>query len=335
MHKKLVIFFILLLFVLFSLTAGGTKEDKLHIGCVIYRFDDTFMTEVRNAIARASTGKVVIEIENCQNMQSLQNDIIERFLDEGCDALAINPVDRTAAGVLIEKAKKANVPIVFFNREPLAEDMAAWDKVYYVGANAEASGTISGQILADYWLSHPEADLNGDGVMQYVILKGEPGHQDAELRTEYSCKCLSDNGIILEKLAEENGQWLRETGKEKMRAFLSSFDDRIEAVLANNDDMALGAIDALKEAGYFQHGRYLPVVGVDATSQALAALQEGTLLGTVLNDSVGQGKVVFSFAYQLAEGKTPHLDSSDGYLVDGQYVWVPYKKVTKSELPII
>jgi methyl-galactoside transport system substrate-binding protein len=244
--------------------------------------------------------------------------------------MEINPVDRTAAGVIIDKAKKADIPVVFFNREPLAEDMAKWDKVYYVGAKAEESGTMSGQIIADYWKANMATmDRNKDGVLQYVMLKGEPGHQDAELRTEYSIKCLKDNGMKVEKLAEDTGMWDRVKGQEKMAAFIASQGDKIEAVFANNDDMALGAIEALKAAGYFKDGKFMPVVGVDATAPALQALEEGTLLGTVLNDAVNQGRATFKLSYELAMGKTP-TSASIGYTIsDGKYVWVPYQKVTK------
>ena len=89
---------------------------------------------------------------------------------------------RTAAGVIIGKAKNANIPVVFFNREPLPEDMKKWDKVYYVGAKAEQSGTMQGELIAKWWKAHPEADKNKDGVIDYVMINGEPGHQDAELQ---------------------------------------------------------------------------------------------------------------------------------------------------------
>jgi methyl-galactoside transport system substrate-binding protein len=242
--------------------------------------------------------------------------------------MAINPVDRTAAGVIIEKAKKANIPVVFFNKEPLPEDMQKWDKIYYVGARAEESGTMSGQIIVDYWKSHPEADKNGDGVLQYIMIKGEPGHQDAELRTEYSIKAITDAGIPVEKLAEDTALWDRVRGQEKMAAFLAAHGDNIEAVLANNDDMALGAIEALKAGGYFKDGKFMPVVGVDATAPAIQALEEGTLLGTVLNDAINQGQATFNLSFLLAQGETPTSENSGYEISDGKYVWVPYRKVT-------
>ncbi len=308
--------------------ASGAFAADVEIGCAIYKFDDTFMTGVRNAIAEAAKDKVKVDIVDSQNSQSTQNDRVDMFITKRLNSMAINPVDRTAAGVIIDKAKAENIPVVFFNREPLPEDMQKWDKVYYVGAKAEESGTMSGQIIVDYWTSHPEADRNGDGVLQYVMLKGEPGHQDAELRTEFSMKAVADAGIKVEKLAEDTGLWDRVRGQEKMAAFLAAHGDKIEAVFANNDDMALGAIEALKAAGYFKDGKFMPVVGVDATAPAIQALEEGTLLGTVLNDAVNQGVATFNLSFLLAKGETPTSENAGYEITDGQYVWVPYKKVT-------
>lgn len=312
--------------------SGSSAGGDVTIGVAIYKFDDTFMTGVRNAIEQAAAGKATLEIVDSQNSQPTQNDKIDLFITKQMKALAINPVDRNAAGVIIDKAQKANIPVVFFNREPLPEDMKKWDKVYYVGAKAEESGTISGQLVVDYWKAHPEADKNKDGVMQYVMLKGEPGHQDAELRTKYSVKAVEDAGIKVEKLAEDTAMWDRVKGQEKMAAFLAAHGDKIEVVFANNDDMALGAIEALKAAGYFKDGKYMPVVGVDATAPALQALEEGTLLGTVLNDAKNQGAATLNLAVALAKGETPSKENTGFDIVDGKYVWVPYKKITKENI---
>ncbi len=313
-------------------SAPAGDKAKSVIGVAIYKFDDTFMTGVRNAISKAAEGKAQVDIVDSQNSQPTQNDKVDLFITKKVNALAINPVDRTAAGVIIDKAKKANIPVVFLNREPLPEDMKKWDKVYYVGAKAEESGTISGKLIVDYWKAHPEMDKNKDGVLQYVMLKGEPGHQDAELRTKYSIKAVEDAGIKVEKVAEDTGMWDRVKGQEKMAAFLAANGDKIEAVFANNDDMALGAIEALKAKGYFKDGKFMPVVGVDATAPALKALEEGTLLGTVLNDANNQGKATFNIANALAQGQTPNKDNTGFDIVDGKYVWVAYKKITKENI---
>lgn len=313
-------------------TSSNNAPAKPTIGVAIYKFDDTFMTGVRNNISKAAGDSAVVDIVDCQNSQPTQNDKVDLFITKKYNALAINPVDRTTAGVLIEKAQKANIPVVFFNREPLPEDMKKWDKVYYVGAKAEQSGTLQGQLVVDYWKSHPEADKNKDGKMQYVMLKGEPGHQDAELRTKYSIQAVQDAGIQVEKLAEDTGMWDRVKGQEKMAAFLASLGDKIEVVFANNDDMALGAIEALKAAGYFKNGKYMPVVGVDATAPGLEALKDGTMLGTVLNDAKNQGIATFKLAYVLSQGQTPTKENTGYEITDGKYVWIPYVKITKDNI---
>ncbi|MCD9025873.1 galactose ABC transporter substrate-binding protein [Cohnella silvisoli] len=309
--------------------SGG---DSNTIGVAIYKFDDTFMTGVRNAIKDAATGKATVDIVDSQNSQPTQNDKVDLFVSKKYDAMAINPVDRTAAGVIIDKAQKAKIPVVFFNREPLADDMKKWDKVYYVGAKAEQSGSMEGELLVDYWKAHPEMDKNKDGVLQYIMLKGEPGHQDAELRTKFSIQAIEDAGIKVEKLAEDTAMWDRVKAQDKMATFLSAHGDKIEAVLANNDDMALGAIEALKAAGYFKDNKFMPVVGVDATAPALQALSDGTLLGTVLNDAKNQGAATLNLAAVLAKGDTPSKDNSGYDITDGKYVWVPYKKITKDNM---
>jgi len=309
---------------------GGNAQDKT-VGVAVYKFDDTFMTAVRNSIQTAAEGKIKVDLVDSQNSQPTQNDQVDLFVSKKYAALAINPVDRTAATSILDKAKAANIPVVFFNREPLPEDMQKWDKVFYVGAKAEESGTLQGQIAVDYWKAHPEADKNKDGKIQYVMLTGEPGHQDAELRTQYSVKAITDAGIQVEELAKDTAMWDRVQGQEKMSAFLGSQGEKIELVLANNDDMALGAIEALKAAGYFTGDKVMPVVGVDATAPAMEALKAKTLVGTVLNDAENQGKATLMLASLLAQGQTPTKESIGYDLTDGKYVWVPYKKVTEAQ----
>ncbi|MFD0714550.1 galactose ABC transporter substrate-binding protein [Paenibacillus sp. GCM10027626] len=311
---------------------SGEGEGEPKIGVAIYKFDDTFMTGVRNAMSVAASGKSALDIVDSQNAQPTQNEKIDLFISKKYNSMIVNPVDRTAAGVIIDKAKKADIPVVFLNREPLAEDMNKWDKVYYVGAKAEESGTISGQLLVDYWKANPGADKNGDGKLQYVMLQGEPGHQDAELRSKFSVQALQDAGIEVDALAVDTAMWDRVKGQEKMQAFLAQFGDKIEAVLANNDDMALGAIEALKAAGYFTGDKFIPVIGVDATAPAIQALQDGTLLGTVLNDAKNQGAAAVAIAEALAKGETPTKDNTGFDISDGKYVWISYKKITKDNI---
>lgn len=316
-------------------TAAGDNNDAadysdVSLGVCIYKFDDTFMTGVKDAMtAYADELKVQYDVNDSQNSQPTQNDQVQAFITKGVSALAINPVDNTAAQPLIDSAKSAGLPIVFFNRQPSDEIMSTYEKAYYVGAHAEESGTLSGQLLVDYWKANTDkADKNGDGVMQYVMLQGEPGHQDATLRTEYSIKAIEEAGIKVEQLEQDTAMWDKAKATDKMDGWFAKHGDKIEAVLGNNDDMALGAIESLKANGYFEGDKFIPVVGVDATSAALEAMKNGTLYGTVLNDGVNQGKATVAIAVKAAKGET--IDEANvGFPIEGNYSWIPYVQVTR------
>ncbi|MDR0885103.1 MAG: galactose ABC transporter substrate-binding protein [Clostridiales Family XIII bacterium] len=318
-----------------SSSDSGDSKDKggeQLIGSAIYKFDDTFMTGVRTAMTdQAKSEGVKLELVDSQNKQPTQNEQVDTFITKGVGALAINAVDRTAAGPIIEKAKAKELPIVFLNREPEAADMDSYDKVWYVGAKAEQSGEMSGQIISDYFKAHPEADKNGDGVIQYVMLQGEPGHQDATLRTEYSIKQIEADGFKTEQLAADTAMWDKAKATDLMKSFITGQGlDKIEAVLANNDDMALGAIEALKSEGYNtgDAAKYIPVVGVDATAPALEAMKDGSLLGTVLNDADGQGKATINVAVAAMNDKDITEENVGYPVTDGKYIWIDYVKVT-------
>ena len=320
-------------------SCGPAKPAKPNIGITIYKFDDNFMSIVRNNIDTLAKGvgadKLDYSIQDGQGDQAKQNDLIDQFLTKGATALALNMVEPASASVVIGKAQAKKVPIVFFNREPDATEMAKYANAYYVGAKAQQSGTFEGEIVADYWKANPAADKNKDGKLQYVMLLGDPANTDAKYRTEFSIKAVEAAGITVDKLAEDTAMWQTGEAQNKMQAWLSKYGDKIEVVFANNDAMAIGAINALKSAGYFNGKKYMPVVGVDAIPEALDALGQGTLLGTVLNDADKQGKATFDLAYALSQGKPAATDVAA--LADaennpdpkGHYIWVPYVKVTK------
>ncbi|WP_411677640.1 galactose ABC transporter substrate-binding protein [Caproicibacter sp.] len=315
-----------------SETAAVDPSD-VTIGVCIYKFDDTFMTGVRDEMTKeAQKLGVTLNIVDSQSKQATQNEQVDTFLTKGVTALCVNPVDRTAAESLVKKAKDKNIPIIFLNREPEADILKSYDKAWYVGAKAEQSGTMSGQLIVDYFKKNKDADKNGDGKIQYVMLQGEPGHQDAVLRTQYSIQAITDGGFQTEKLAADTAYWDKAKATDLMNTFITSKGiDKIEAVLCNNDDMALGAIEALKAHGYNKgdKSKYIPVVGVDATAPALEAMKEGSMYGTVLNDAVNQGDASVNIAAAAAEGKEISKDNIGYELTDNKYVWIPYVQVTQ------
>jgi methyl-galactoside transport system substrate-binding protein len=330
-------------------TAGsaGASSDAVKIGSVVYKFDDTFMSSMRTAMqAQAQEKGVTIDIQDGQNDQTKENDIVSTQVTQGVTVLAINPVKADIIDPVLASAKNANLPIVFFNKQPSDAVMNSYDKAYYVGARAEDSGTMMGEILAEYFKANPDADKNGDGKVQFVLLTGENNHQDAVARSKYSQKALQDAGLIDGfdidawtqaspandyMLGNQICEWDTSKALDTMNTFITSLGlDRIEAVIANNDDMGLGAIQALQANGYNKGdaSKYIPVVAVDATDKGKAAIKDGSLLGTVLNDAVNQGKAVVNLSVAASRGEAVSKDTVGYDITDGKYIWIPYSKVT-------
>lgn len=305
------------------------EPKSIKIGVTLYDQYDTFVAQLMeefNTYASAKeeeTGVAInIEVYNAADSQSTQNNQVEEMLNDGCDVICVNLVDRTEPTTIIDMAEKNNVPVIFFNRELVAEDLERWDQLYYVGAKAFESGIMEGEIAADTFKNNPEVDKNGDGMFQYVVLEGEAGHQDAIVRTEYSVSTIVENGVPVEKLGYGIANWNRAQAQTKMAQMLGEHGENIELVIANNDDMALGAIDALKASDLEQED-WPVVVGIDGTDVGLEAVANGEMVGTVYNDKEGQAEAMLDLAYELSvDGDLSGLE-----LEDGKYIRLPYSKV--------
>lgn len=314
-----------------SNAAGGS--DKPLIGVTIYKYDDNFMSFVRRAIDESAKDVATLNMMDSQNDQAKQMDQVDLMISKNVKSLAINLVDPQAAASVIAKAKEADLPVVFFNKEPSEQDINSYDKAWYVGTNSAESGIIQGQLVLDSWESNPTYDKNGDGKIQYVLLKGEPGHPDAEARTKYVIDTIVEAGVGVEELELQTGMWDSVKGKELMDAWLAKHGDKIEYVICNNDAMALGAINSLQAEGYFEGDKFMPVVGVDAIPDALIQIEKGTMVGSVLNDAANQGKAAVELAVNVANGKDP-LEGTSWKFDEKKAVRVPYVAITNETIQI-
>ena len=321
------ILIILLCFIIVPFTG---RAQKPRIGICAYAGRDTFILSMLSELRLEAGDAAELEIVSADGDQNLQNDQIQQFIRSGVDVLAVNPVDRTSAVYLIALAKTHDIPIILFNREPLREDLDSWEKAYYVGIDPKQQGRLQAKLALGYFDLHPEQDLNGDGIIQYVLLRGEAGHQDSELRSSALQKALNQSGLKAEKLAEESANWEKSQGQERMAVLLNTLGKRIECVLSNNDDMALGAIDALKAAGYFGAGVSIPVIGVDATASALEMIDQGALYATVQNNAQAQAQAIIQLALLLARGNEITADLFP-YPLDNKVVYIESTIIKKNE----
>lgn len=310
-----------------------SAPDKVYVGVTFYDQSDTFLSELSVCFREQLSSLACSELEvtvttlDAAGSQRTQNDQVEELISMGCNVLCVNLVDRADPSEIIDIAMEADIPIIFFNREPVAEDLQQWDKLYYVGADAKQSGVMQGELAADVIRKNRQVDRNKDGVIQYVVFEGEPGHQDSIIRTENAVDTLQKEGVYLEKLSYQIANWNRAQAQNRMEQMLNQHPNEIELVLANNDDMALGAMDAYKKLNFTESA--LPVFfGIDGTAGGLEAVREGKLAGTVYNDKEGQAIAMAKLAIAVVSGE--YMDELE--LQNDKYVYLPYYKVTSENV---
>lgn len=308
-------------------------EDKVRVGVAYYNQSDTFLNELIACFKEELQSfesddlEVTVTVRDAAGSQRTQDDQVKEMLDAGCNVLCVNLVDRADPSEIIDLARERDIPIIFFNREPVAEDLMQQDGLYYVGAEAEESGIMQGELAVDAIRQNDRIDRNKDGKIQYVVLEGEAGHQDAIIRTENAVETLKSNGIALEKLSYQIANWNRAQAQNQMEQMIGQYQNKIELVLANNDDMALGALDAYRKLNYTESA--LPVFfGIDGTDVGLQAVRDGKMAGTVYNDKEGQAEAMAKLAVAAATGE----GMEDIEFENEKYIYLPYQKVTPDQI---
>jgi len=315
----------------FSIATAEVKTYK--IGVSIYQYTDNFMTLYRNEIEAyfksLETDEVKYEIimVDGKNDMAEQTNQVRNFITQGVDVIILNLVQTSSADAVIDEIVDAGIPLVLINREPLAFDADGntLDESYegilnnptvcYVGADARQSGTFQGEMVAEL---ENHGDINGDGKISYIMIEGDPENIDAQYRTQFSIKALTDAGYEVECLDDQVGNWDQTKGQELCANALSKYGDKIEVVFCNNDAMALGAATAITAADR-KVGENIYLLGVDALEEAVQLVKEGEMTGTVLNDHIGQSHTAVDVAVKLLNGEEIQ-----------NYYWVDYVKVNKA-----
>lgn len=316
---KKILALVMALLVVMVCGVATAEQAAPKIGIAIYQFADNFMTLYRTELVRYLTEDCGIPAENItvmdgKNDQAEQTNQIDGFIADNVDVMILNLVQSTSAATVIQKADAAGIPVVFINREPSEEDMKLSDKICYVGADARQSGTFQGEIIAE---TENHGDFNGNGVVDYVMIMGDPENVDAKYRTEFSIKALEDAGLKTNELYKQRGDWDQTKGQELAATALTQFGNDVDVIFCNNDAMALGAYQAIVDAGRTV-GEDIYLVGVDALDEVQEMVKEGKVTGTVLNDHIGQSHTAADAAIKAANGETLE-----------KYYWVDYVKVTK------
>lgn len=317
--------------VLMLVSVGGASQvqaqeegQTFEIGVAIYQYNDNFMTLYREELGNyfvelgeADGNTYNVDFQDGQNNQATQTEQLNNFIAQGKDLIIANLVDPTGAEQIITAAQSAEIPVIFINREPDVSTMELWPgKTTYVGVDARQSGVFQGEIIADL---ENHGDINGDGVVSYLMIMGDAGNVDAEQRTQYSIETLEET-IETASLGEhQRGNWDQARGQEIAANALSQYGEELEVIFSNNDGMALGAVQAVEGAGRVIN-EDIYVVGVDALPEVVELITDGNFTGTVLNDHFNQARTAAEVAVKLLNGEDV-----------ASYFWHDYVKVTSAE----
>ena len=304
-------------------------QKTVNVGIAVYNEKDAYISDIcgylDQKILEYEKDHPQIEfrskIADARGSQQEQNHQIDQFISLEYDLLLVNIVDRTNAAVIIDKASQAGIPVVFFNREPVREDIFRSENVYYEGSDAKQSAILQADIIADVYEKDPLfLDRNEDGVIQFAMLEGESGHQDALIRSEWVLKGLEERGVMTEQMASETGNWEKSQANVIVKQWLQDYGNSIELIISNNDDMAIGASEALTEKG----SNEIQIVGIDGVDEVRRLVEEKKVLGTVLCDTQLHAEALLQFIDYLAVNEK---QAGEMELEDERYYMIPLSKI--------
>lgn len=333
--------------------SNGVSDGNGEVSVFYYTFSDTYISGVRTALDRElSRAGVNFNDYDANGSQTTQTEQIQTAIAKGASSLIVNIVDTGSADTaltVVNLAKQKDIPVIFFNRSVDEEIVSSYDKCVFVGTDYEMAGHMQGEMIGEYLVSnYDKCDLNGDGRISYVLFKGQEGNMEAIARTIYATedcnRILTENGYpelsFYDQsnqnmyLVDQDGLWSSAAATNYMSTILAQYsannNNMIELVIANNDEMALGAISALQAAGYNNGSadKTIPVFGVDATEAAKTAIANGFMTGTIKQDAEGMAKTICAIEENFRSGADKFSGVDSNNLMGSWRVNVPYSAYT-------
>lgn len=322
-----------------------------------YTYGDTYISSVRSALdAALEAAGIKYQDYDSNNSQTTQTEQVTTAIAKGTSLLVVNLVDSgsdDAAKNIIDQASAQNIPVIFFNRSVSEEAVSSYDKCVFVGTDYEMAGHMQGEMVGKYLVdNYDTVDLNGDGSISYVMFKGQEGNAEAIARTQFgvedadkvlteagkSALTFYDSSNANKYLVDQDGAWSAAAANNYMQTILSQYSEAnnnmVELVIANNDEMAIGAVTALQNAGYnLEDGsaKVIPVFGVDATDAAKDAIGKGTMTGTIKQDAEGMANTIAQISENYMTSADTFAEVDEANVVGTWRVNIPYATYTGEE----
>lgn len=303
--------------------------ETIEIAQFVFNFSDPQQNAVKNNCEElfGKIAGVKATFYDAADSQATQNDQIDNAIQKGVNLLIVGLKDVSAAQTVVDKAKAASLPILFYNVEPPTDVLATYEKATFIGTDPNEAGVRQGDILAKLFEgdNYAKYDRNGNGTIDYVMIRADLSHPEANGRTKFSVERgnellkTADAARSLTRIGNTDllaEDWSTVKGKEQMDTILTSnpvgAKEGPELVLCNNDGIAIGAVEALNGKGWnlattdagYDAAKYVPVIGVDAIPQAKDAIDKGRMAATVTQDAKTMATYITTVAANLIADKS-------------------------------
>ncbi len=290
-------------------------QNPVNVGVFLHNFNDQFISNVKKNledIQKENENKVRFTFFDAKDNQLSQNESIDQAINKKIDLLIINLVNRNKDQIegVIDRVIKRNIPLIIYgsSNKEITDFIRTYNRAIVIGGDNKQSGFLQGKILANVWNANKKNfDRNKDDIMQYVLFQGTYDSLAAIERTKYSIQTINEAGIKTEQLSSVVCNWDEECTKIAMESMFLVNGNKIEAILSNNDAMAIGAIKALQKYGFNKGGgsKYIPIVGVDGLPEAKEFINQGIMTGTVVQDPSEHAKAIYTIGMNMISGTTP------------------------------
>lgn len=321
-----------------STNSNFVERFPVKVGVLLYSFDDIYISIIKQNledIQKRNEGKVEYTFFDGKNNLAIQNEIIDNITKSNYDLLLVNTSGKDdLIKDILSKTKQQDTPLIIFNTFIDNTDIfKGYSESIVINPDIEQSATLQGQILVDAWNNNKEAiDKNKDNIMQYVMLKGKPDSIVTTVRTKNSILAINNAGIQTQEIASTSANWSKELAKNALESLFLRYGNAIEVIIANNDAMAIGAIESLQKYGYNigDKSNSIPVVGIDAIPEAQELIEKGFMTGSVLQDSTAMAEALYTVGMNLITGKNPIEGTNYQFDNTGVTIILPYKEYKNS-----
>lgn len=303
-----------------------------------YRADDDFIDDVSKyleSIQAKNSEKVQFTFYDSKNSQILQNENIDKAINEGTDLLLVNLVDPVEGQVVINKAKENNLPVIFYNRQPVTlTPVKSYNKALFIGSDIREGADLKAQILIDIWnVNKEKIDRNKDSIMQYVTLSGGLEFKEAAIWWKSTPEIIEKAGIKTEELGIRVANFDEELAQRAMEELFYKFGNNIEVIISDDDTMAIAAIRVLQDKGYNKgdESKNIAVVGVDAKDEARQLIDKGFMTGSVIQSPETLAKALYDVGINLVLRRNPLEGTNYVFDETGVAIRIPFEGVYENK----